>query len=174
MNGRFHSLSRTLNSTELPIPNCSAKIIFNREWNEWKLESLCRTDLILCHCLLCVYIHSVYYAGHRFISIICSVGNQNWILSAHTDYVYTACAVHGSFVHPLILMWSVWKITLNLFSSILPYKYHKQAISIWQTNFSALPMQFILIPILLLIEKYNGQTIAISYSLDASIRLFSD
>lgn len=41
MNGHFYSLSRTLNCTEFPIPNCSAKIILNQEWNEEKCGSVC-------------------------------------------------------------------------------------------------------------------------------------
>lgn len=133
MDGRFHSLSRTPNCTEFPIPNCSGKNTIQQgvEWiKTWIFVSNWFNSMSLF--TLCVHTHT----GHRFISIICSAGNQNWILPARTliTIMYAVCVLHGSFIQ-----WS-WcdpfgKLRWTFLASILPYKYHKLDISIWQTNF---------------------------------------
>lgn len=125
MDGRFHSLSRTPNCTEVPIPNCSGKNniqqgakwiktwIFVSNWfNSMSLFTLCIHTLVIDLSALFVLLG---------IKIEC--GLPTLIMIIYT--LYRMCVCVSRFIHPLILMWSVWKITLNLFPSILPYNHNK-------------------------------------------------
>lgn len=131
MDGRFHSLSRTPNCTEVPIPNCSGKNniqqgakwiktwIFVSNWfNSMSLFTLCIHTLVIDLSALFVLLG---------IKIEC--GLPTLIMIMYTLYRMCVCVFHGSFIHwswcdPFgKLLWTFFPVYYRtiIINSIFPY-----------------------------------------------------